>query len=42
MPEITIAAVDEWTRLALAARGGADRHALEDFVRATQAKVLQE
>ncbi len=39
MPEITIAAVDEWTRLALAARGGADRHALEDFVRATQEDV---
>jgi RNA polymerase sigma-70 factor (ECF subfamily) len=39
VPDITIAAVDEWTRLALAARGGADRHALEDFVRATQGDV---
>ena len=39
VPEITIAAVDEWTRLALAARGGADRHALEDFVQATQEDV---
>jgi RNA polymerase sigma-70 factor (ECF subfamily) len=39
VPDITIAAVDEWTRLALAARGGADRCALEDFVRATQADV---
>jgi RNA polymerase sigma-70 factor (ECF subfamily) len=39
VPDTTIAAVDEWTRLALAARGGADRHALEDFVRATQDDV---
>lgn len=31
--------MDEWTRLALAARGGADRDALEVFVRATQDDV---
>ncbi|HEY3529735.1 MAG TPA: sigma-70 family RNA polymerase sigma factor [Nocardioides sp.] len=31
--------MDEWTRLAYAARSGADRHALEDFVRATQQDV---
>jgi RNA polymerase sigma-70 factor, ECF subfamily len=39
MPDITIAAVDEWTRLALAARSSGDRHALESFVRATQDDV---
>jgi RNA polymerase sigma-70 factor (ECF subfamily) len=39
VPEITIPAVDEWTRLAYAARGGADGHALESFVRATQRDV---
>jgi RNA polymerase sigma-70 factor, ECF subfamily len=39
MPDITIPAVDEWTRLALAARGSADRSALETFVRATQDDV---
>lgn len=38
MPDTTIPAVDEWTRLAHAARG-ADRHALESFVRATQDDV---
>jgi RNA polymerase sigma-70 factor (ECF subfamily) len=32
-------AVDEWTRLALAARGSRDRSALETFVRATQDDV---
>jgi RNA polymerase sigma-70 factor (ECF subfamily) len=31
--------VDEWTRLALASRGGRDRRALEAFVRATQDDV---
>jgi RNA polymerase sigma-70 factor (ECF subfamily) len=31
--------VDEWTRLALAARGGRDRSALEAFVHATHADV---
>ncbi len=31
--------MDEWTRLALAARGSRDRHALESFVRATQDDV---
>jgi RNA polymerase sigma-70 factor, ECF subfamily len=31
--------VDEWTRLAYAARSGADRPALEAFVRATQQDV---
>jgi len=31
--------VDEWTRLALAARGGRDRAALEAFVRTTHADV---
>lgn len=31
--------MDEWTRLALAARGGRDRAALEAFVRATQDDV---
>ena len=36
--DITIPAVDEWTRLAYAARG-ADRLALESFVRATQDDV---
>jgi RNA polymerase sigma-70 factor (ECF subfamily) len=39
VPDITIAAVDEWTRLALAARSSRDRHALESFVRATQDDV---
>jgi RNA polymerase sigma-70 factor (ECF subfamily) len=39
VPDITIAAVDEWTRLALAARGSRDRTALEAFVRATQDDV---
>jgi RNA polymerase sigma-70 factor (ECF subfamily) len=37
--DITIAAVDEWTRLALAARGRADPSALDVFVRATQDDV---
>lgn len=37
--DITIAAVDEWTRLALAAGRGRDAHALESFVRATQDDV---
>jgi RNA polymerase sigma-70 factor (ECF subfamily) len=37
--DITITAVDEWTRLALAARGRGDRPALEAFVRATQDDV---
>jgi RNA polymerase sigma-70 factor (ECF subfamily) len=37
--DITIAAVDEWTRLALAARGRADPSALDAFVRATQDDV---
>lgn len=31
--------MDEWTRLASAARDGADRHALESFVRATRDDV---
>jgi RNA polymerase sigma-70 factor (ECF subfamily) len=31
--------VDEWTRLAMAARGGRDRSALEAFVHATHADV---
>ena len=31
--------MDEWTRLAYAARDGADRHALESFVRATRDDV---
>jgi RNA polymerase sigma-70 factor, ECF subfamily len=39
MPDTTIPAVDEWTRLALAARDSADRSALETFVRATQDDV---
>jgi len=39
VPDITIAAVDEWTRLALAARGGVDPSALDAFVRATQDDV---
>jgi RNA polymerase sigma-70 factor (ECF subfamily) len=38
-PDITIAAVDEWTRLAMAARGSRDRPALEAFVRATHDDV---
>jgi RNA polymerase sigma-70 factor (ECF subfamily) len=37
--EITIVRVDEWTRLALAARGSRDRRALEAFVHATQDDV---
>ena len=39
MPDTTIPAVDEWTRLALAARSRADAPALEAFVRATQDDV---
>ncbi len=38
-PDTTIRAVDEWTRLAYTARGGADAHALDDFVRATHRDV---
>jgi RNA polymerase sigma-70 factor (ECF subfamily) len=37
--DITIASVYEWTRLALAARGGRNRRALEAFVHATQDEV---
>jgi RNA polymerase sigma-70 factor, ECF subfamily len=39
MPDTTIRAVDEWTWLALAARGDADGPALEVFVRATHDDV---
>ena len=39
MPGTYDPAVDEWTRLAYAARSGADREALEAFVRATQGDV---
>jgi RNA polymerase sigma-70 factor, ECF subfamily len=39
VPDTTIPAVDEWTRLALAARGGADRPAVESFVLATHGDV---
>ena len=39
MSDTTIPAVDEWTRLAYAARSGADRTALDAFVRATQTDV---
>jgi RNA polymerase sigma-70 factor (ECF subfamily) len=39
VPRTTIPAVDEWTRLAYAARGGGDRHALDAFVRATRDDV---
>jgi RNA polymerase sigma-70 factor (ECF subfamily) len=38
MADTTIRAVDEWTRMAYAARG-ADRQALDSFVRATQLDV---
>ncbi len=31
--------MDDWTRLACAARGGADRHALDAFVRVTRGDV---
>jgi RNA polymerase sigma-70 factor, ECF subfamily len=39
VPDTTIRPVDEWTRLAYAARSGADRQALDSFVRATQRDV---
>ena len=39
MPDTTIPAVDEWTRMAYAARSGGDRTALDEFVRATHTDV---